>query len=98
MESLIGLLPFAIIALVCPLMMIFMMRGMHGGHGEQGGHVGHGAPDGAGQSDVSGGDPRAPDDATDARLQAMEEQVTALRRELAERDAEKLGLGRDGRP
>jgi hypothetical protein len=90
MESLIGLLPFAIIALACPLMMIFMMRGMHGGHGEQGGHVGHGAPDAAGQPD-------APDDATAARLQAMEEQVTALRRELAERDAEKLGVGRDGR-
>ena len=28
--------------LACPLMMIFMMRGMHGGHGHGGhGHAGH---------------------------------------------------------
>lgn len=91
MEGLIGLLPFGIIALACPLMMIFMMRGMHGGgHGQQSGHGDHAAPDAAGQR-------TAPDDTTAARLQAMEEQVTALRRELAERDAEKLGVGRDGR-
>jgi Protein of unknown function (DUF2933) len=32
-----GILPFAIF-LLCPLMMFFMMRGMHGGHGDQAGH------------------------------------------------------------
>ena len=26
-------LPVALVALACPLMMVFMMRGMHGGHG-----------------------------------------------------------------
>ena len=34
-----ALLPFAV-ALVCPLMMIVMMRRMHGGVGEE--HTGHG--------------------------------------------------------
>lgn len=28
---------FAALVLVCPLMMIFMMSGMHGGHGRPGG-------------------------------------------------------------
>ncbi|HET7488880.1 MAG TPA: DUF2933 domain-containing protein [Acidimicrobiales bacterium] len=27
-------LPVAVVALACPLMMIFMMKGMHGSHGE----------------------------------------------------------------
>ncbi len=35
------LLPFAIL-LLCPLMMLFMMRGMGDGHGD---HEGHGGPD-----------------------------------------------------
>ena len=34
-----ALLPFAVL-LACPLMMAFMMRGMHGG-GSGGGHGGH---------------------------------------------------------
>ena len=34
---------FLLLVLLCPLMMIFMMRGMHGGHSD-GGH-GHGAGD-----------------------------------------------------
>jgi hypothetical protein len=87
MGSLIGLLPFAIIALACPLMMIFMMRGMHGGHSE------HERQRGASNADT---EPAVTDGAS-ARLQAMEEEVRALRREVAERDAEKLGVGRDGR-
>jgi hypothetical protein len=33
MEWLPGVLPIALIALVCPLMMWLMMRGMHGEHG-----------------------------------------------------------------
>ena len=40
-----GILPFAIF-LLCPLMMFFMMRGMHNGHGDQAGHDGHRPQDG----------------------------------------------------
>ena len=40
MESLAGLAPIALIVLACPLMMWFMMRGMHGAG------AGHGAMDG----------------------------------------------------
>jgi hypothetical protein len=32
MEWLIGVLPIALVALTCPLMMILMMLRMHGGH------------------------------------------------------------------
>ncbi len=32
-----GVLPFAFV-LLCPLMHLLMMRGMHGGHDDQGGH------------------------------------------------------------
>jgi len=38
-----GLLPYVLI-LLCPLMMIFMMRGMHSGHG---GHDEHNREDGS---------------------------------------------------
>jgi hypothetical protein len=34
---------FLLIVLACPLMMVFMMRGMHGGRGAQGDHD-HGSP------------------------------------------------------
>ena len=37
MDSLIGVVPIALVVLICPLMMIFMMRGMHGGHGDSAG-------------------------------------------------------------
>ena len=49
------LLPYLLL-LACPLMMVFMMRGMgsHGGHGDHSGHGGH-VPDVA---------PRDRDDAT----------------------------------
>jgi len=33
MDWLVGAAPIALLVLMCPLMMIFMMRGMHGGHG-----------------------------------------------------------------
>ena len=35
MDAIIALVPLADIALACPLMMLFMMRGMHGGGGGQ---------------------------------------------------------------
>jgi hypothetical protein len=28
-------LPIALVSLACPLMMVFMMKGMHGGHSDQ---------------------------------------------------------------
>jgi len=37
MDWLIGVLPIAFVLLMCPLMMIFMMRGMHGSHGDSAG-------------------------------------------------------------
>ena len=80
MQLLIYLLPFTLL-LACPLLMVFMMRGMHSGHG------GHGAPDahGADASHAGSGhaavdDNRAASDAP-ARLQAMEQEIAALRRE-----------------
>ncbi len=90
MGALIGLAPLAIAALVCLGMMVFMMRGTHGGRGDGAGHSCHGSP---ADADRSG----TPDHASAARLQAMEEQVADLRLELAERNAAKLGLGRQGR-
>ena len=67
MEALAALLPFAVF-LVCPLMMIFMMRGMmHGGHG---GHETHGASD------------PTPDAATARKLAAMELEIARLRGDL----------------
>lgn len=38
MDWLIGAVPVALVVLMCPLMMIFMMRGMHGGHGQASEH------------------------------------------------------------
>lgn len=35
MEWLGAILPFALFALICPLIRFIMMRGMHGGHGNQ---------------------------------------------------------------
>ncbi len=62
-----------LIFLACPLMMVFMMRGMHGGRDD---HAGHGA------------EPQPDDtsdrwDARDDRLAELEGEVTELR---AERD------------
>ncbi len=67
MESLIGLLPFGLLALICPLAMLFMMRGMMGGHGKNEGHA---------ASNVE------PDRAIATRLTAMEQEIKRLRGEL----------------
>lgn len=59
--------------LACPLMMIFMMAGMHGSHGSS-------------QHDTSAatGDPGG-DRATESRVAELERQVQTLRDQLAER-------------
>ena len=68
MEWLPGLLPIALVALVCPLMMWLMMRGMHGEHGSaaRGAH-GH----------------TKDDDASGQTLAALQREVAELRKELA---------------
>ncbi len=78
MESLIGLAPFALLLLLCPLLMFVFMRGMHGGHGGQDARDAphprrndHGAINGS-----------AADAAPAERLQEMEQELAALRREL----------------
>ena len=82
MESLIALLPFGLIALVCPLAMLVMMRGMMGGHGK------HEDP---ATSNTE------PDQATATRLAAMEHEITRLRGELdAASRLEAVGQGRNG--
>lgn len=75
-----------LLLLACPLMMVFMMRGM--GHGQShGGQSGHG-------SDLQGGEHGSGGDATDerpsleelrARLDDLEAQISAREDEEAER-------------
>ncbi len=68
MEWLPGLLPFALIALVCPLMMWLMMRGMNGEHGS-GAHGAH--------------SPTEDDVASRQKLAELQQEVAELRKELA---------------
>ena len=84
MESLIGLLPFWLLALVCPLAMLFMMRGMMGGHGKNEGHAASSAE---------------PERAMAMRLAAMEQEIKRLRGELdaADRVGTAARAGNDGR-
>lgn len=72
MEWFIGILPIAAIAILCPLMMFFMMRGGHGSHGGQGEHSGHAQPQ---DQDATAGD--------DARLRQLEGELDALRHRRA---------------
>lgn len=70
-----------ILLLVCPLMMVFMMRGMHGGHG----------------SSVAGGQQQAGDhgshsldaQASDARIAQLEHEVASLRSVQGERTGQR---------
>ena len=39
MEALVAVLPIALIALACPLLMLFLMRGAHGGFGGSAHHA-----------------------------------------------------------
>jgi len=84
MESLIGLIPFALIALACPLAMLFMMRGMMGGHGKNEGHAASNAE---------------PDRAMATRLAAMEREIKRLRGEhdAADRVGAAARAGNEGR-
>lgn len=88
MQLLIDLLPFTLL-LACPLLMVFMMRG-HGGHGGQG-------ASGATDAHATGGEGGAPIAADPgARLQAMEQEIVSLRRELAGRDGRDASRPVDG--
>ena len=81
MEILRGLLPFVLFA-ACPLAMLVMMRGMHGGHGQREGH---------------GASNAEPDSATDTRLAVMEQEITRLRGQLdAASRVETVVQGRNG--
>ena len=71
---------FLLLILACPLMMVFMMRGMHSGRGE-GERAGRGQQDDRAMSL----DPHRAPDASLAELQRRRDQ---LDREIAERTAE----------
>lgn len=69
------LLPLLFLA--CPLMMVFMMRGMHGGHGSSG--AGHDAP-ATRDAPVGHEEGQAPDGRTsDDRIALLEAEVARLR-------------------
>ena len=70
MEWLTGLGPIALIVLACPLIMWFMMRGMHGEHGHGADHSSDSAP--------AVGD-------SQQEMKKLKREVADLRRELAAR-------------
>ena len=81
MEILRGLLPFLLFA-ACPLAMLVMMRGMHGGHRE---HQGNATSN------------TEPAHGTATRLAAMEQEITSLRAQLDDaRTGETVGQARNG--
>ena len=70
-----------LIVLACPLMMIFMMRGMHGGHG-----------DNEQQTRMRERPRRAGDDTNrDERIAELEREVSALRDAARDRDDAEAG-------
>ena len=69
--------------LACPLMMIFMMRGMHGGHGHGGqGHAGHGGAAGGHSCHGGGGDEEEPSEQTRSRAMMSLDELKRERDEL----------------
>ena len=66
MDAIWGVLPLVGILALCPLMMIFMMRG-HGGHGAHEEHTAD-RPEGTAT--------------TEAKLRALEQEVKTLRRQV----------------
>ena len=75
MEALFGI---ALIALVCPLMMWFMMRGMHG---STSGHADH--KDSVGHEDPAPGSQTAEVISPGQKLQALEQEIEALKQEVS---------------
>ena len=73
---------FLLLILACPLMMIFMMRGMHGGHGgnAEGGHT-HGMAGGCHGNMHGQGD-------SASSLDDLRRQREDLDRQIEEREAE----------
>jgi hypothetical protein len=69
---------FFLLILACPLMMIWMMRGMHGGHG--------GSADGGPAHGGSGHDPA--DSGPDSSLEQLHRRREQLDHEIEEREAE----------
>ena len=70
MEWLTGLAPISLIVLLCPLLMWFMMRGMHSEHGHAADH---------------GSDSGLTADGSRQEVVALKREVADLRRELAAR-------------
>ena len=70
MEWLTGLAPISLIVLLCPLLMWFMMRGMHGEHGHAADH---------------NSDSGLTADGSRQEAEALKREVADLRRELAAR-------------
>lgn len=73
---------FLLLVLACPLMMVFMMRGMHGGQGgnAQGGHA-HGTTGGC----HGGGTAEEPDRRTGMTLDELEHERDELNALISER-------------
>jgi hypothetical protein len=82
MEWLTGVVPIALIVLACPLIMWFMMRGMHGEHGH--------AADHSSDSGLSA-------DGSRQEVEALKQDVAGLRRELAARSLPPSATGRGDR-
>ena len=83
---------FLLLLLACPLMMVFMMRGMHGGRSgdTEGGHGGHGHAGGCGHGRGRGNDGMRHDEVPSANGDSLEElrrRREQLDREIEEREA-----------
>ena len=83
---------FLLLLVACPLMMVFMMRGKHGGHeGDAAGGHGHGHAGGCGHGQAHDhGDTRrdgAADTGAEASLEELRRQREQLDREIEEREA-----------
>ena len=84
---------FLLLLVACPLMMVFMMRGKHGGRDgdANSGHGGHGHAGGCGHGQAHDhGDTRrdgAADTGADASLEELRRQREQLDREIEEREA-----------
>ena len=83
MEWLLGVAPLALIVLACPLIMWFMMRGMHGEHGH--------AADHSSDSNLTA-------DSSRQEVEALKQDVADLQRELAARSLQPSATERSVAP